>query len=178
MIPLIQLKQTTSVFLTAVGLFVFLPQMQAAPQVSPEPDGCYGNFTTAGGCNAVAGLSTGAANTGIGWYSLFSAGASNFNTGVGSGTLALNAGDSNTAVGAAALLLNTTGTQNAAVGTASLVHNDTGGFNNAVGASRSLTTPQESSTMRMAVKRSTPMWMIPKIMPSVISPCSTTRPVP
>ena len=57
-----------------------------------------------------------------------------FNTGVGGGALALNNADSNTAVGAAALLLNTSGTQNTAVGTDALVFNDSGGFNSAVGA--------------------------------------------
>ena len=36
----------------------------------------------------------------------------------------LNTADSNTAVGAAALLLNTTGTENTAIGTDALVHND------------------------------------------------------
>jgi hypothetical protein len=46
----------------------------------------------------------------------------------------LNNGDSNTAVGAAALLLNTTGTENSAIGTAVLVHNSTGGQNTATGA--------------------------------------------
>ena len=57
-----------------------------------------------------------------------------FNTGVGGGALALNNADSNTAVGAAALLLNTTGTENTAVGTDALVFNDIGGFNTANGA--------------------------------------------
>jgi hypothetical protein len=45
----------------------------------------------------------------------------------------LNTGDSNTAAGAAALLLNTTGGANVAVGTDALVFNDSGSFNNAVG---------------------------------------------
>src|SRR5215208_8326776 len=47
----------------------FLPGVQA---VVPTPDGCYPNFTTAEGCNALRSLTTGAANTGIGWFSLFS----------------------------------------------------------------------------------------------------------
>jgi hypothetical protein len=138
MCPLIQLKKATPLFLLALALvcFAFLPQMQAAPNAlpAPPPDGCYPGFTTAEGCNALSLLTTGAGNTGLGWYSLFSAGAANYNTGVGAGTLALNNGDSNTAVGAAALLLNTTGTQNTAVGTDALVHNDSGSNNNAVGA--------------------------------------------
>jgi hypothetical protein len=53
---------------------------------------------------------------------------------VGGGALALNNADSNTAVGAAALLLNTTGTENVAVGTDALVYNDTGSRNSAFGA--------------------------------------------
>src|SRR6266446_59009 len=109
--------KTRTQFILSVFTLFFLglsPQMQA---VSPAPDGCYPGFTTAEGCNALRHLTTGAGNTGVGWYSLFFAGASNYNTGVGAGTLVLNTGDSNTAVGTAALLLNTSGTQNTAVGT-------------------------------------------------------------
>jgi len=102
--------------------------------VSPAPDGCYPNFTTAEGCNALNFLTTGAGNTGVGWRSLFSNTSASFNTGVGAGTLLLNTGDSNTALGAAALLLNTTGIENTAVGTAALVHNDTSQQNTATGA--------------------------------------------
>ena len=111
--------------------FGLLPQMKAAPQVAPPPDGCYPGFTTAEGC---ALLTTGAGNTGVGWYSLFFGSTNNFNTGVGAGTLVLSTGDSNTAVGAAALLLNTTGTLNTAVGTDALVYNDTAEQNTATGA--------------------------------------------
>jgi len=127
-------NMTLGAILSALACFAFLPQMQAAPEVVPPPDGCYPGFTTAEGCNALQFLGAGAGNTGVGWYSLYLAGDSNFNTGVGAGTLVLNTGDSNTAVGAAALLLNTTGTQNVAVGTDALVHNDSGSDNNAVGA--------------------------------------------
>jgi Chaperone of endosialidase len=131
---LIELKQTTLLFVAALAFACFglLPQMRA---VSPAPDGCYSNYTTAEGCNALQFLGGGFGNTGVGWYSLYLAGDSNFNTGVGGGALALNNGDSNTAVGAAALLLNTTGTENTAVGTDALVYNDSGSANNAVGAS-------------------------------------------
>jgi hypothetical protein len=120
--------------LSVLACFASLPHLQAAPQVAPAPDGCYPGFTTAEGCNALAFLTTGAGNTGVGWYSLFADTANNFNTGVGAGTLILNTADSNTAVGAAALLLNTTGTLNTAVGTDALVFNDSGSDNNAVGA--------------------------------------------
>jgi hypothetical protein len=64
---------------------------------------------------------------------LFTDTTGSFNTGVGTGALALNTADSNTAVGAAALLVNTTGTQNSAVGTGTLVFNDTGSNNTASG---------------------------------------------
>jgi hypothetical protein len=108
----------------------FLPGAQA---VNPAPDGCYPNFTTAEGCNALKSLTTGAANTGVGWYSLFSITTGNANTGVGAGALALNHADNNTAVGAVALFLNTTGTDNTAVGANALVHNADGSENNAFG---------------------------------------------
>jgi hypothetical protein len=49
------------------------------------------------------------------------------------GALALNNADNNTAVGAGALFLNTTGEQNTAVGANALVHNDDGSDNNAFG---------------------------------------------
>jgi hypothetical protein len=116
----------------AVFSFAFSPKSQA---VNPPPDGCYPAFTTAEGCNALAGLGSGVGNTGLGWYSLFSAGDANYNTGVGAGALALSSGagvrDFNTAVGAAAMLFND-GTENTAVGANALVFN--GGLdNNAVG---------------------------------------------
>ncbi len=115
----------------ALGLSAFCPRLQA---VIPSPDGGYPGFNTAEGCKALNFLTSGAGNTGVGWYSLFSAGSGSFNTGVGAGTLVLNTADSNTSVGAAAMLLNTTGTRNTAIGTDALVYNDSGTFNNAVGA--------------------------------------------
>jgi hypothetical protein len=86
---------------------MFLGQEQA---VSPPPDGCYPNFTTAEGCKALQSLTTGVANTGIGWYSLFATDTGRYNPAVGAGALDLNTADNNTAVGVAALLLNTTAT--------------------------------------------------------------------
>ena len=119
------------IFGTILAVFTFLPGAQA---VSPAPDGCYSNFTTAEGCKALFSLNTGTGNTGLGWYSLFSNTMGSFNTGVGAGTLALNNHDNNTAVGALALFLNTIGENNAAVGANALVHNDNGSNNNAFGA--------------------------------------------
>ena len=95
-----------AILATCVGLS---PQTHA---VVPPPDGGYPNFNTAEGTNALKNLTTGAGNTGVGWYSLFSNTDGSFNTGVGAGTLALNAGGSNTAIGGAALLSNTTGIDN------------------------------------------------------------------
>ena len=62
--PLIQLKQTTSVFVVGFGLACFglAPAVHA---VSPAPDGCYPDFTTAEGCDALSSLTTGAGNTGV-----------------------------------------------------------------------------------------------------------------
>jgi hypothetical protein len=126
--------------------FAFVLQLQAAPSVAPPPDGCYPGFTTAEGCHALELLTTGAGNTGIGWYSLFLNTTGSYNSALGAGTLVLNNADSNTSVGAAALLLNTkgtgasSGTQNVAVGTDSLVYNSgtatdgSGSYNNAFGA--------------------------------------------
>jgi hypothetical protein len=108
----------------------FLPGVQA---VNPAPDGCYPNFTTAEGCNALGSLTTGAANTGVGWFSLFSTTTGIGNTGVGAGALALNQADNDTAVGGGALFLNTTGSENSAVGANALVHNADGSDNNAFG---------------------------------------------
>jgi len=119
--------------LAGMACIAFLPQIQAAPQLVPAPDGCYPGFTTAEGCDALLHGGGGAGNTALGWRSLYFAGTSNFNTGVGAGTLVLNTGDSNTAVGAAASLLNTSGTQNTAVGTDAMVNNGTGSNNTALG---------------------------------------------
>src|ERR1044071_2544806 len=75
--------------------------------VVPPPDGGYPNFTTAEGTKALQSLTTGSANTGIGWVSLASVTDGSYNTGVGAGTLALNTADENTAPGTGALLLHT-----------------------------------------------------------------------
>jgi hypothetical protein len=133
----IQFKKTTPRLLVAIAVALGCFALSAAPKafgVVPAPDGCYPGFTTAEGCKALNFLTTGAGNTGVGWYSLFLNSAGNYNTGVGAGTLVLNNADSNTAVGTAALLLNTSGSGNTANGTDALVYNDTGNDNTAVGA--------------------------------------------
>ena len=120
------------IFAAILANFAFLEGAQA---VLPPPDGCYPNFTTAEGCNALKALTTGMGNIGIGSYSLYSNTTGNFNTGIGTVTLALNNADNNTAVGTRAMLLNTDGSDNTAVGANTLLHNDTGSFNNAFGSS-------------------------------------------
>jgi hypothetical protein len=128
------MKKQSKILMVILPVLAWLAFLPGAQAVSPAPDGCYPNYTTAEGCNALQFLGGGFGNTGIGWYSLYLAGDSNYNTGVGGGALALNTGDSNTAVGAAALLLNSTGVQNTAVGTDALVFNSVAGDNNAIGA--------------------------------------------
>ena len=118
------------VTLLVLGCFALLPGARA---IVPPPDGCYPNFTTAEGCDALFSLTSGAGNTAVGWRSLFSVSTGSFNTAVGGGALSLNNGNSNTAVGAAALLLNTTGSNNTALGTDTLVFNDSGSSNTASG---------------------------------------------
>src|SRR5262249_18726650 len=116
--------------LVVVASVALLSQVRA---VVPPPDGGYPNFTTAEGQNALQSLTTGAANTALGAFSLFGTSTAMFNTAVGAGALDLNTGDENTAVGVAALLLNT-GTQNTGVGVDALGLNTAGEFNAAVGA--------------------------------------------
>src|SRR5437773_3308233 len=127
------MKNRSTILMAILAVLACFALLPGARAVSPAPDGCFPNFTTAEGCAALSLLSTGAGNTGLGWRSLFLDTTGSFNTGVGGGALALNNADSNTAVGAAALLLNTTGTQNTAVGTDTLVFNDSGDSNTATG---------------------------------------------
>jgi hypothetical protein len=103
--------------------FGLLSRVQA---VIPPPDGGYPNFTTAEGQNALFTLTSGAANTAVGWFSLKSVTTGSFNTGVGAGTLVLNAGDENTVIGTAAVLLNTA-SGNTAAGSRALLNNTIGG---------------------------------------------------
>jgi len=126
------MKNRSTIWMTilpVLACFALLP----AQAVSPAPDGCYPNLTTAEGCDALNSLTTGAGNTGLGWRSLSLVTDGSFNTGVGAGALVLNNGSSNTAVGAAALLLNTAGNFNTAVGAGALVDNTSSFDNTAIG---------------------------------------------
>jgi hypothetical protein len=131
------MKTGLKIFTTILSVlvcFVGLPEIKAAQQVAPPPDGCYPGFTTAEGCLALQNLTTGTGNTGVGWRSLFLVGGGSFNTGVGAGTLVLNTADSNTAVGAAAMILNLSGDNNTAVGVNALAFNTGAEDNTAVGS--------------------------------------------
>src|SRR5438874_4569476 len=128
------MKNRSTILMAILPVLTCFALLPGARALNPPPDGCFPNFTTAEGCDALSLLTTGSGNTGLGWYALFSDTTGSFNTAVGGGALVLNNGDSNTATGAAALLLNTAGMQNTAVGTDALVINDTGSNNTAVGA--------------------------------------------
>jgi hypothetical protein len=119
--------------LISVALICSAAALRDARAVNPPPDGGYPNFTTAEGTNALKILTTGAANTAVGWFSLFDDTTASFNTGVGAGTLLFNNGDQNTAVGVAALLSNNTGSFNTATGVSALSSNTTGVSNTALG---------------------------------------------
>jgi hypothetical protein len=130
--------------------FALSPNAQAAPAPgTPDPGAVAGTLNTADGDRALPNATAASlGNSAFGAFSLFSLTTGFFNTGCGAGTLDVNNADSNTAVGAAALLLNTsgaeadTGTQNTAVGTAAMLNNTgvggafagDGSFNDAVGA--------------------------------------------
>ena len=138
--PCIELKKTCPLLMITLLLaFGLIPLAKA---VVPSPDGGYPNFTTAEGTKALQSLTTGPANTAVGWFSLFSNTEGSFNTGVGAGTLLFNIGDQNTgegtentAIGAVALLFNTTGGLNTATGVQALEANTSGDANTATGVS-------------------------------------------
>src|ERR1051325_11974469 len=115
--------------------------LKSARAVAPPPDSGYPGFNTAEGQNALFSLTSGVANTAVGWLSLKTDATANFNTGVGAGTLLFNTADSNTATGAAALFNNTTGDGNVANGAFALLSNTTAGGNTAVGFNSSVMTP-------------------------------------
>jgi uncharacterized coiled-coil protein SlyX len=121
-------------------LVCFALSGQAAPRPeTPDPGFVNDPFGTADGKNALQNLGGGLGNSGFGWFTLFGDVTASFNTACGAGAAALSNADSNTAVGAAALILNVNGTRNTAVGTAAMVNNagdvaGNGSFNDAVGA--------------------------------------------
>jgi hypothetical protein len=100
---------TRHCFLLIPLVIVCLWTSLKAQAVNPPPDGGYPNFTTAEGQNALFSLTTGSANTAVGWFSLWGNAEGSFNTATGAGALLFNTADENTAFGAAALLFNTSG---------------------------------------------------------------------
>ena len=98
------MKNRSTILLAILPVLACFALLPGARAVSPAPDGCFPNFTTAEGCDALSSLTTGAGNTGLGWRVALFDTTGSFNTGVGAGALVLNNADSNTAVGAAALL--------------------------------------------------------------------------
>jgi len=123
-------NQNTMFRVILLACFAFLPWAQA---VNPPPDGGYPGFNTAEGQNALLGLTSGAANTAVGWFSLGSNTDGNFNVALGAGALLANNAEENTATGAGALLSNTTGVHNTATGAFALFSNIEGNANTAMG---------------------------------------------
>ncbi len=97
----IQFKATPSLLITLALLFICFGVLANVQAVVPPPDGGYPNFTTAEGTKAFFSLTTGAANTAIGWFSLASNTQGSFNTATGAGSLLFSTADQNTAFGAA-----------------------------------------------------------------------------
>jgi len=95
--PLIQLRKATQVFLVALACFAFSSRAEAAPVPNPPAPGV---LNTRDGQSAMPFVTTGIANSAFGAFSLFSVITGNFNTAVGVAALDLNTGDSNTATGA------------------------------------------------------------------------------
>ena len=65
------------------AIFLVLAFLPRAHAVSPPPDGCYPNFTTAEGCNALKFLTSGVGNTGLGAFALYQNSDAGSNTGIG-----------------------------------------------------------------------------------------------
>src|SRR6266567_94195 len=100
--------------LPVLACFALLPGARA---VSPAPDGCFPNFTTVEGCDALSLLTTGAGNTALGWRSLFLDTTGSFNTATGWEALIANTtGNNNTAIGNQALQSSETTSDHVAVG--------------------------------------------------------------
>src|SRR6266550_4751458 len=136
------MKIRKMIFTTALSALVCFGLCQQVQSATDTPDpGAKPSTNTADGQAALFSLTTGLYNSAFGFDSLLSNSTSNFNTGVGAGTLLLDNGDPtvgegvrNTAVGAGALLDNTTGGSNTAVGTFALFSNVDGFGHTAVGS--------------------------------------------
>jgi hypothetical protein len=93
--PLIQLRKGIPLYLVVLTYLVLSSIAQA---VNPPPDGGYPNQNTAERTSALQSLTSGVANTAVGFVALFSKTTGSNNTATGNGTLARNTiGDDNTA---------------------------------------------------------------------------------
>src|SRR2546429_670500 len=117
------MKNRSTILMAILAVLACLALLPGARAVSPAPDGCFPNFTTAEGCAAFSLLPMGAENTPLGWLPLFWDTPGSFNTGFGGGALPHNNENSNPAGGATALLLNPPATKTPAVGTDAMVFN-------------------------------------------------------
>jgi hypothetical protein len=61
------MKPISRLIFTILPFLCLLAAWPKAQAVVPPPDGGYSNFTTAEGTNALKNLTTGAANTAVGW---------------------------------------------------------------------------------------------------------------
>jgi hypothetical protein len=88
MYSVLQLKRLTPQLIIALVL-AYCAHLPTAQAVVPPPDGGYPGFNTAEGDKALFGLSTGVANTAVGWYSLYSDTEGSFKHCCGRGSAAL-----------------------------------------------------------------------------------------
>jgi hypothetical protein len=103
-----------------------------ARAVVPSRDGGYPGFNTVEGQKALFSLASGQGNTAVGWFTLERLITVNFNTAIGAAALSLNTADQNTVTGTAALFLNTTVFQNKANGAFARLHKTDGSDNTAI----------------------------------------------
>src|SRR5215475_3933079 len=123
------LRRSCVLSLLVVASLALCPIAQAAEPTAPDLAG--GN--TALGQNALLSLTTGTFNSAFGFDALVLISDQSFDTGIGAAALLLDTTGTNTAVGAGALLSNTTGFGNNAFGAFALFNNAGGFFNNAHG---------------------------------------------
>src|SRR5215475_1006238 len=134
--PLIQLRNATVLFATAL-LLICLEVTPHAQAVNPPPQGGYPGNNTAVGDNALQNLTTGINNTALGFRALHDNTVGLSNTAVGSLALRNNrSGKQNTATGLGALFANEAGNDNTANGFRALVSNEeaTANANTAIGS--------------------------------------------
>src|SRR5258708_26775160 len=75
-----KMKNRSTILLAILLVLACVTVLPGARAVTPPPDGCYPNFTTKEGCDALSSLTTGSENTGLGWHALFTHSTRNFNT--------------------------------------------------------------------------------------------------